>query len=104
MNITMRTLAPRIALAAGIALATASLYAHVGERQAESRALSFCATATPGESVNTVLGRVQSLADEARSVASRNGVSIVWGNDSQFACDIRFEAGRVAVAAVTPLD
>ncbi|MDP2229142.1 MAG: hypothetical protein Q8J78_16885 [Moraxellaceae bacterium] len=101
---TLRTLAPRLALATGIALVTASLYAHVGERQAESRAVSFCAAATPGESASTILGRVRSLADEAQAVASQNGVSVVWGSDSQYACDIRFEAGQVVVAAVTPLD
>lgn len=103
MNV-FSTLAPRLALAAGAALLTATLYAAVGQQQAESRATAFCAAASPGQSRDHVLGRVRALADEAAAFASARGVAVVWGKHSQYACDIRFDGDRVAVAMVTALD
>ena len=44
------------------------------------------------------------LADEAAAFASARGVAVVWGKHSQYACDIRFDGDRVAVAMVTALD
>lgn len=101
---TIKTLAPRIALAAGISFAAASLYAYVGQSQAESRALTFCSSAQPGEAAGNVLSRLQQELDEATAFQSQTGVSLVYGKTSQYVCDIRFSGDQVAVAAVTPLN
>lgn len=101
---TIRTLAPRIAVAACFGFAAASLYAYVGQSQAESRALSFCAANKPGETADKVLGRLKQELDQATAFQRSERVSVVYGQDSQFVCDIRFSGGQVAVAAVAPLE
>ena len=100
---TIKVLAHRITLAACIGFAAASLYAYVGENQAESRALSFCAANQPGESAGKVLSRLQQELDQATAFQRQGGVSVVYGKNSQYVCDIRFNGDQVAVAAVTPL-
>lgn len=101
---TIRTLAPRIAVAACLGFAAASLYAYVGQSQAESRALSFCAANQPGEMADKVMGRLKQELDGATAFQRKEGVSVVYGKDSQYVCDIRFSEGQVAVVAVTPLE
>lgn len=101
---TIKILAPRIALAAVFGFAAASLYAHVGQTQAESRAVSFCAATQPGESAGKVLSRLKQELAEATAFQSRSGVSLVYGKDSQYVCDVRFNGEQVAVAAVTSLN
>lgn len=101
---TVKVLAPRIALAACIGFAAASLYAYVGQSQAESRALSFCAANQPGEPAGKVLSRLKQELDQATAFQRQSGVSVVYGKTSQYVCDIRFNGDQVAVAAVTPLD
>ena len=101
---TIKVLAPRIALAACVGFAAASLYAYVGESQAESRALSFCAANQPGESAGKVLSRLQQDLDQATAFQRHGGVSVVYGKNDQYVCDIRFNDDQVTVAAVTPLE
>lgn len=101
---TIRTLAPRIALAACFGFAAATLYAHVGQSHAESRALSFCAASQPGETTDKVMARLRQELDQATAFMRQSGVTVVYGKSNQYACDIRFKGDQVAVAAVTQLD
>lgn len=101
---TFKTLAPRVAIAAGFAFAAASLYAFVGQSQAETRALSFCAATKPGQSVQNVLSRMSGELDAATAFESQKGVSLVYGKASQYVCDVRFKGNEVAVASVSALD
>lgn len=101
---TIRTLAPRVALAACVGLAAASLYAHVGQSHAESRALSFCAASQPGVASEKVMARLKEELDQATAFLRQSGVTVIYGKSSQYACDVRFNGGEVAVASVTPLD
>lgn len=101
---TIKILFPRIALAACVGLAAASLYAHVGESHAESRALSFCAASQPGETAEKVISRLQQEHDQATAFRRENSLAVVYGKSSQYVCDIRFKGDQVATAAVTSLN
>ncbi|MFP5429734.1 MAG: hypothetical protein ACLGHE_01960 [Gammaproteobacteria bacterium] len=100
----MRTLAPRIAVAACFGLAAASLYAYVGQSQAEARALSFCAASQPGQAAGRVMSRLEQELGEVTAFQRKEGISVIYGSGSQYVCDIRFSGGQVAVAAVAHLD
>ena len=100
----MRTLAPRIAVAACFGLAAASLYAYVGQSQAEERAVSFCAASQPGEAAGRVMSRLERELDDVTAFQRKEGISVVYGIGSQYVCDIRFSGGQVALAAVTHAD
>lgn len=101
---TFKTLAPRVAIAAAFAFAAASLYAYVGQSQAETRALSFCAATKPGQSAQNVLTRMHGELSAATAFESQKGVSLIYGKASQYVCDIRFKGNQVAVAAVSALN
>ena len=74
------------------------------QRNAAATRTTSCAANKPGETADKVLGRLKQELDQATAFQRSEGVSVVYGQDSQFVCDIRFSGGQVAVAAVVPLE
>ena len=104
MRSTLSVLLSRSALASALAFVGASSYIYLAQAHAAESASSFCAAVQTGESSTNVVARAQSTADKSWITTGKHGLSVMFGKDQRFVCDVRFAGNHVVAKAVTQID
>jgi len=104
MRSTLSVLLSRSALASVMAFVGATSYIYLAQAHAEESATSFCAAVQPGEAADNVVARAQSSLEKSWIATGKHSLSVMFGKDQRYVCDVRFASNHVVAKAVTPMD
>ena len=91
-------------MASALAFVGASSYIYIAQAHAQVSASSFCAAVQTGESADNVIARAQSAPEKSWITTGKHGLSVMFGKNQGYVCDVRFAASHVVGKAVTQID